>query len=320
MRNLSNTVIKAFALVFLCFAGSVLAAPVGQVMNLSGPLFALDAAGTQRILSVGSQIEPGETLVTERNTYAQVRFIDQGVVTLKPGTHFKVESFAFDEKAPEKDGAVFGLLKGALRTVTGLIGKRGNQDAYSMRTPTATIGIRGTQFLAEFVPEPETALSNLSDFPRVPYALPLLASLDAVLAAQDTLTDAPMGLLDLAELPPLLLAQAPGALLPGTYVHVLFGAVAMGPAFVAPIAGLPPPPPPPPPLVIPQGITGFAAPPRPGFTATAPDSHSDTTQSGAVLQPAALFPDNPEPGRPGSPGVAPTPPAPPPANPDGCKP
>ncbi|GAB1392083.1 hypothetical protein MASR1M60_02460 [Rhodocyclaceae bacterium] len=320
MRNLSNTVIKAFALVFLCFAGSVLAAPVGQVMNLSGPLFALDAAGTQRILSVGSQIEPGETLVTERNTYAQVRFIDQGVVTLKPGTHFKVESFAFDEKAPEKDGAVFGLLKGALRTVTGLIGKRGNQDAYSMRTPTATIGIRGTQFLAEFVPEPETALSNLSDFPRVPYALPLLASLDAVLAAQDTLTDAPMGLLDLAELPPLLLAQAPGALLPGTYVHVLFGAVAMGPAFVAPIAGLPPPPPPPPPLVIPQGITGFAAPPRPGLPPPPPTVIPTPPSLVPSFSPPPSFQTTQNQAAQAPPGVAPTPPAPPPANPDGCKP
>ncbi len=38
------------------------------------------------------------------------------------------------------------LLKGGFRTVSGLIGKRGNADAYKLRAATATIGIRGTDF------------------------------------------------------------------------------------------------------------------------------------------------------------------------------
>ena len=42
--------------------------------------------------------------------------------------------------------ATFSLVKGGLRTVSGLIGKRGNRDAYKMNTATATIGIRGTVF------------------------------------------------------------------------------------------------------------------------------------------------------------------------------
>ena len=36
------------------------------------------------------------------------------------------------------------MIKGGLRTVTGLVGKRGNQDAYRIGTTTATIGIRGS--------------------------------------------------------------------------------------------------------------------------------------------------------------------------------
>lgn len=155
MRRLNAvSAIKSLALILLIAMGNAHGAPVGQVTNLSGPLFALNIEGVQRILSVGSQVEPGETLITEEKTYAQVRFIDKGVVTLRPGTQFKIESFAFDEKAPEKDNAMFGLLKGALRTVTGMIGKRGNQDAYKMNTSTATIGIRGTGFGATLCPGP----------------------------------------------------------------------------------------------------------------------------------------------------------------------
>jgi len=119
---------------------------VGQVTHLSGPLFAVKDDGTRRALSVGSQVEAGEILVTETKTYAQVRFNDKGVVTLKPDSQFRIDRFSFEEQAPEKDNALFALLKGALRTVTGLIGKRGNADAYRMNTPMATIGIRGTGF------------------------------------------------------------------------------------------------------------------------------------------------------------------------------
>lgn len=252
----STTAIKSLVWLLLVACQLAWAAGAGQVVNLSGPLFAVDATGARRVLSMGSGFDAGETLVTEGKTYAQVRFADQSVVTLKPGTHFKVESFSFDEKAPEKDGAVFGLFKGALRTVTGLIGKRGNQDAYKMATPTATIGIRGTHYLVEYVPEPEMALSAY----RVPYALPLLAALDMYWALADTMTDVPDGLFLGTDLSSFELAQAPpSGLNPGTYVYVLAGAVSMT-TVMPTIPGLPTLPPLPP-IVLPSGTTGFAAPP-----------------------------------------------------------
>jgi hypothetical protein len=211
----------SLALLLILVAQLAFAAPAGHVTNLSGPLFAVGADGVRRVLSVGSAVEAGETLVTEGRTYAQVRFADQGVVTLKPDTHFKVESFAFDEKAPEKDGAVFGLLKGALRTVTGLIGKRGNQEAYSMKSATATIGIRGTEFLAQYVSPEEAGASTVS---RVPYALPLLASLDARFTGRETLVDAPAGLFDLPDQQPIQLAAIPPS---GLFVFTFQGSVSV---------------------------------------------------------------------------------------------
>lgn len=221
----SSTAIKALLVAFMLAWLPAWAEPAGQVTNLSGPLFAMNAQGVKRILSVGSQVESGEILITEDKTFAQVRFIDKGVMTLRPGTHFKVESFAFDEKVPEKDNAVFGLFKGALRAITGAVGKRSNQDAYKINTATATIGIRGTHFLVQVVPEKETELS------RVPYAIPLLATLDprwyemgGVDELGATMTDVPTGLFSLDA--PLELAQFGGGdLAPGTYTHVFEGAI-----------------------------------------------------------------------------------------------
>jgi hypothetical protein len=125
----------------------------GVVVNLSGPLLDRKLDGTTRVLGVKSEIESGDTLVTEKNTYAQIRFIDNGDITLRPGTTFKVEDFAYESGKPEADSASFSLIKGGLRSITGLLGKR-NKEKFLLKTPTATIGIRGTTFIAQYVEEP----------------------------------------------------------------------------------------------------------------------------------------------------------------------
>jgi len=121
----------------------------GSVAQLSGTLSVRKADGSVRILSQKSDIQPGDTLNTQRDSYAQIKFPDGGQITLKPNTSVKLDSFSFDQKEPKKDNMVFGLLKGGMRAVTGLVGKRGDPDAYQMNTATATIGIRGTTFGAD---------------------------------------------------------------------------------------------------------------------------------------------------------------------------
>lgn len=117
----------------------------GQVTHLSGTLSAKRSDGSSTLLSVGSEVREGDELTTQRETYARIRFADRGEVVLRPESALKVERFAYDAQKPETDGVLFGLIRGGLRAVTGLIGKR-NKDAYKVRTATATIGIRGTHF------------------------------------------------------------------------------------------------------------------------------------------------------------------------------
>src|SRR3989304_10185463 len=129
----------------------------GYVSNLSGPLFAVKGDGSRRVLSTRSVVYAGDMLITEDKTYARVRFSDTSEVTLRPSTQFQIENYAFERTTPEKDNSAFRLLKGASRTVTGLIGKRGNLDAYKVSTAPATIGIRGTVFGVTVCLEAEAA-------------------------------------------------------------------------------------------------------------------------------------------------------------------
>jgi len=213
------TAIKALLLLVLFWSvGAAWAAQVaGTVVHLNGPLLAKKADGAVRILSLRSEVESGDTLVTEKNTYALLKFIDNSEITLKPSTTFKVDNFSYDAAKPDGDEASFSLVKGGLRSVTGLLGKR-NKEKFAMKTPSATIGIRGTTFIAEWI-EP---------------------SAQAVAAREAWLMASTAGLGDVYPVQPLMLAQiniplptgltptANGStppLPPGLYVQVIDGLI-----------------------------------------------------------------------------------------------
>ena len=121
------------------------AGPIGQVTHLSGTLTAKRADGSTKLFSTKSEVQEGDTLSTEQETYARIKFADGAEVVLRPGTQLKVAAYAYDEAKPQSDSIVMNMLKGGLRAVTGLVGRR-NRDAVSFATTNATIGIRGTHF------------------------------------------------------------------------------------------------------------------------------------------------------------------------------
>lgn len=138
----------ALASFTLAAASNAFASAAGEVANLSGTLSVKRADGTSKLLAVKSEVHPGDTLATEAGTYARVKFVDGGEVVLRPGTQVKVDAFSYDQAKPAADNQVISLLKGGFRAITGFLGKR-NREKVSYFTPTATIGIRGTNVGAQ---------------------------------------------------------------------------------------------------------------------------------------------------------------------------
>lgn len=118
----------------------------GKVGYMSGSLVAKRADGSIKIMGPKSEVLPGDMLETSKDSYAQVLLNDGSRMTIRPQSNIKIESFRFNKQSPQEDNAVMRLMKGGFRTVSGLIGKRGNPDAYQLRAATATIGVRGTDF------------------------------------------------------------------------------------------------------------------------------------------------------------------------------
>lgn len=209
-RNCIATSALLLLLLLFSAASAWAAQAVGTVVNLNGPLLARKADGTVKVLAQKSEVHNGDTLVTEKNVYARIRFIDKSEVTLRPNSQFKIENFSFDETKPEADEAKFNLVKGGLRAVTGALGKR-SQERVGFSTPTATIGIRGTTFVAEYVAPDAAALAA--------YRFASTAALSA---------DTASGAADVMPMQPLQLAQGGASLAnraPGLYVQVLDGMI-----------------------------------------------------------------------------------------------
>jgi hypothetical protein len=74
-----------------------------------------------------------------------LRFSDGAYVSLQPDTQFRVDEYRYDGKTDGSERGFFSLVKGGLRTITGLVG-RVNKRNYQISTTVATIGIRGTEF------------------------------------------------------------------------------------------------------------------------------------------------------------------------------
>ena len=98
--------------------------------------------GVERPLARGAELDNGDVVRTNSGR-AQIRFTDGAYVSLQPNTEFGIRDYRYDNRADGNERGFFGLLKGAMRTVTGAIG-RINRDRYQIATPTATVGIRGT--------------------------------------------------------------------------------------------------------------------------------------------------------------------------------
>lgn len=119
---------------------------IGKVIIYSGVVAAKEPDGKLRVLSRKSDIFKKDIITTEKDSYARIRFTDGSLLVMRPESTISIDKYHFNKNTPKQDAAVINLLEGGLRTITGLIGKRGNKDSYQTRTRHASIGIRGTVY------------------------------------------------------------------------------------------------------------------------------------------------------------------------------
>ncbi|WP_299204373.1 FecR domain-containing protein [uncultured Amphritea sp.] len=139
-----------FTLVLLLCSGTASAADVVASVILSfGENIAVAADGSERVLKRQSEVYANDLLKTGSEGRLQLRFSDGSRFALKPESEFRIAEYRFEQQQPEEGKAIFQLLKGSMRTISGQIGKP-NKENYRLETTVATIGIRGTHYGVEY--------------------------------------------------------------------------------------------------------------------------------------------------------------------------
>lgn len=150
-------------LTLAAFCLSALAQTAGRVDLLAGEVLVVDAKAKSRALSVGAEVQQGDTITTGKDGELHVTLQDGSVLALRPDAKMRIAKFQYKER--DGDTSVVALLRGAMRTITGFIGRR-NPRSVLVQTPTATIGIRGTDHEA-LVILPESNLGEPGTYDKV---------------------------------------------------------------------------------------------------------------------------------------------------------
>jgi len=120
----------------------LLANSVATLTALKGSV-AIQSENVSINATLGAKLSEKDHVITQDKSKAQIIFNDETIVTVGKNSDFSISKYIFDDK---KDQAVeFSMIKGAMRAITGRIGKIAPQK-FKVRTKTATIGIRGTNF------------------------------------------------------------------------------------------------------------------------------------------------------------------------------
>lgn len=117
---------------------------VGTVKTVTGEAWVI-TSGQRVKAQAGTSVQLGSQLKTAKAASLGVTFKDNTLMSFGPDTELTVDEYLY---APVQGQLKLGtsLNKGSLNYLSGMIAKL-KPEAVSVKTPTGTIGTRGTQFL-----------------------------------------------------------------------------------------------------------------------------------------------------------------------------
>lgn len=135
---------KLALLMLLLLTVSSAFAAAGKIQFVAGVAKIINDKKTERAAVKGAAVEQGDSIVTGTNGSVQVALADGGLLAVRPNTQMRIDAYVYSGKADDDNNkSFFSLAKGTFRSITGVIGQS-HRQAYKVSTPTATMGIRGT--------------------------------------------------------------------------------------------------------------------------------------------------------------------------------
>jgi hypothetical protein len=149
MKQVSHFRLRTAALAALLGATTAMAqdAPwAGMVKRVIGDVAVVRGSQTLPV-TAGTRLNVGDRVVTGPDSGVGITLADDTLLTAGSLSRVELNDVRFDPTSNEGNILV-RLLKGALHMVTGLIARQTPQNV-KIETPTAVMGVRGTEFIVE---------------------------------------------------------------------------------------------------------------------------------------------------------------------------
>ena len=151
MTKSQKWVIFATLLFSLLLAAGAQAAVVGRFTAVEGQVDLLKQGKVPALPArVGDGVEPGDVIRTKSTARAQVKFMDDSLVTLAPESRLAVADFVYEADLGQRR-AVLRYYKGVIHTLVPRLLNMQEPD-FLMETHTAVLGVRGTENYTVLLP------------------------------------------------------------------------------------------------------------------------------------------------------------------------
>jgi len=143
-RRLRVTTVALALGITMASATAQQAAWAGMVKRVSGTVSVVRGGATLPVTE-GTRLSAGDRIVTGPDSGVGIALADDTLLTAGASSRVELNDVRFDPTTQE--GNIFvRLFKGVLHVVTGLVARQAPQNV-RIETPTAVMGVRGTEFI-----------------------------------------------------------------------------------------------------------------------------------------------------------------------------
>ncbi len=136
----------AILLVFASFSKALAEESYGLLMIVKGQVQVAKAKAPPAGAKVGSKVYPQDTIITGKDSRAKIVMSDRNIINVLPETKIRIDQYINDTK--EKNVRL-SLFEGKVRTNVEQKYDN-NENKFEIKTPSAVVGVRGTQFLTSY--------------------------------------------------------------------------------------------------------------------------------------------------------------------------
>ena len=143
-----KSVVILFSLLFASLSSFAAEKGAAKAIIVKGKVSAM-IDGKKVALKRGMWIPEGATVQTQKKSFTKLLFIDKSSMNIGPDSKMKIDSF------PKKDAGIITLIKGQIRskvTKNYMDMKKKNKSKLFIKTKTAAMGVRGTDFMVSYNP------------------------------------------------------------------------------------------------------------------------------------------------------------------------